>query len=325
MVSNSDSLFPSSANNPWPFAGSGNPTYRPLKKLCGVYKMEKEFLTDEGERHDSISLFDARNRWLKEGLEQRIFPIWKTEAFHNLFHKPLFAVLYRKFHFYKANYRTTPGATCEEIYSTLFTYFLEKTSREQKNYTALAQQFGSWAHYPLDSTYKNLSEVTRGILHLYYMKGDALLESAFLKEKKTAQCSLDELTERGSSELFHIREQDRPEEIGTENRNQVLTKLAAKVRTAVALDKSLNKTGASDPFFNYLLAEGSFAIRFQKSEIGKHLNENQVQRLEHKILSVTLPRILSEAGIASGNNSKEMRHILRFLLFLPIITRQDQK
>ncbi len=275
-----------------PLHGAGRPAYQKAARISGVYTYP-EFYQDGGSKVPSLSLFDNRNSWIKEGLSGRLFPVWSSEKFYLAFKDSLYRTLHR---YFRANRDGNPLSRREhpeDYWIDVQLYFLEKTEKEQLGYNDLVGQVGSFCHYPLASTYKNGDEILLGILSVYHDK----IRDIFRKGNTDETYSLDELAE--STE-------DTP---GGENEGLHLVELAEGLSSALADLKELSDKKNLAGFFHYLSLDGTFEKKVSLMKDYPDLHAGVLRKLEHLLFSRILPPLLGNSDLTL--DKKERLRLLR--------------
>ena len=180
----------SKSTNKYPLHLQGLPFYKKNANIPSTYTLSEEFQGKEG-KEKSLSLFDGRNKWLKQGLKSKIFPVWSVEKFYHFFGNSLYNVLLKYYHLKKSTQKTIKLASPEDYWIDVQIYFLQKTEREQIKYAELVKAFGSFCHYPIEKTYKTGGEILKGILWLYNEK----IKDIFKNETTFEDLPLEDLTQ----------------------------------------------------------------------------------------------------------------------------------
>jgi hypothetical protein len=224
-----------------PLDGQGNPAYRRHAPIPGVYRLEAAYrASDDQESKSTIDLFDARTPWLKAGLGSRLFPIWSARAFYEACGPSLYRSLLRQWYLHKARFPHARREGAEDLWTDVQLYFLERTEHEQRDYHALVDQWGSFAHYPLTDSYENGDQIFLGILSLYHER----IRELFKSIRPDDALSLDALEEVHGGLA------------GADNESLALIDLAEGMERGLRDVRGMDEHALRD-FFVYLAREGT--------------------------------------------------------------------
>ncbi|MBL8992670.1 MAG: hypothetical protein JNM63_04970 [Spirochaetia bacterium] len=275
-----------------PLHGSGLPAYQKSANLPGVYTYP-EFFENGGKKVPSLSLFDNRNSWIRDGLSSRLFPVWSSEKFYHAFKESLYRTLHR---FFRANRDGNPMSRREhpeDYWTDVQLYFLEKTEKEQLGYAELVGRFGSFCHYPLGDSYQNGAEILLGILSVYHDK----IRDIFRQGKTEESLSLDQISES-------------PDEMpGGVNEDLHLVELAEGLSSELSTLKELKNPSDLEGFFHYLSLDGTFEKKCQSMKAWPELSPGVLRKIEHLLNARILPPLLGSDDLAA--NKKDRARLLR--------------
>lgn len=282
----------SSKTSAHPLHGNGLPPYQKTASLPGVYTYP-EFFENGGKKVPSLSLFDNRNSWIREGVGSRLFPVWSSEKFYHAFKESLYRTLHR---FFRASRDGNPMSRREhpeDYWTDVQLYFLEKTEKEQLGYAELVGRFGSFCHYPLADSYQNGAEILLGILSVYHDK----IRDIFRQGKREDSLSLEQISES-------------PDEVpGGVNENLHLVELAEGLSSALSDLKELENPSNLEGFFHYLSLDGTFDKKTDAMKEWPELTSGVLRKLEHLLVSRILPPLLGPGDL--GVNKKDRARLLR--------------